>query len=85
MFIGIAVWIIAGYIAWRLQYYGLLKWWYLRYKEDYRLWNNGDNAINEWHKPLLIIYITVGGIISLVVIYTCNDDDVCWYFDPNKQ
>ena len=29
--IAITIWVISGYMAWRLRYYGLMKTWYQKY------------------------------------------------------
>ena len=62
----ILIWLILGVLGTMNIYYTFLKDWYLDFEEDYRLFNNGDNAITsiKWVSPLLII----GGGISFILI-----------------
>jgi len=87
IFIFIFIWLLIGYIAWRIEYYSSIKYWWIEFKEDWRTYvrpDGGENAMQFWVKimPLIII----GGCLSLMIaLLTPNKTGYCFYFKIPKR
>lgn len=62
-YILVATWVTVGYLSWRVVYYASIKDWYLQFGDDYRQYNNGNNAMRLWKFSMPVVI--VGGLISL--------------------
>ena len=86
--VGIALWLFAGYAAWRIRYYSMLKTFWVLFNRDYRTYNNGNNAINTFSSPVYFIGLTLCGLISYIifVLILTPVNSVVWKFEiPDKQ
>lgn len=59
----IACWFLVGYLFWRAVYYGTLKYWHRKYKEDY---SNSKSSL-AWRASFHIILLS--GPMNLIVMF----------------
>lgn len=74
------VWYLLECIAVRMEYYGWIKLWYDKFGEDYRDYNEGNNASQKLLLSAPIIAL-LGPIFFLCVDYKY----ACWYFKVPKK
>lgn len=73
------VWLICGYIGWRLRFYGLMKSWYNKYGYNHNLAE--ESQANHWSYGIIIILL--GGPASIIAVLLFRED-IAWYFKPPK-
>lgn len=61
--LALIIWLITGYLFWRAEHYGFIKYWYLRYGEDI----SKHPSRKHWRKCKPII--VVGGPINLIAMF----------------
>jgi len=80
--VAIIVWLITGYVCWRVEYYTTLKYWWCEYGEDARkleLSNGTEGALMLWKRLMPIVVIS--GLINLPMLISDKPKyGYCFYF-----
>lgn len=84
----IILWLIFGILATMNLYYSSLKSWYLDFKTDYRLYDNGSGEINKikFYAILLIPFGVISFILITFLIFVfLKRKSFTYYFKIPKQ